>query len=510
MNDDDIRPGTDPAVDSGNADKDVRSPQAAQSPASEMGIAEPGPSDATAGRADATSTTYSANQTRRVRDLLTRLYAVRRAARFYPIDHPAIVDGVRSLAEAIERYHKEGVDVALAFFEGELVFGEQLLTEDSIMFDQLIRELTALGVGTLVFRRGLSIAELRRAAAILAMEPSEVEAVGGIQRAANEAGLVHVEFGALKAFDKSGPQSIGDKEAKEAYSGALELVREIDTLIRRNQVVSAAKITGVVRSLVDNVLANRYAMVELTGLRNHDEYTFYHSANVALLSLALGSAITNDYRFLSSLATGALLHDIGKMTVDPDILNKPGALSPGEWALVRQHPVRGAQQAALIPALDKSAIVVILEHHMRHDGSGYPGRVRPRRQHLASRIVAVADAYDAMTSRRAYSAARVQDEAMEVLFRGSGTSHDPDLVRMFVSLMGVYPPRSVVRLTDGSVGIVLRPSGLDMLRPVVRLIADPTGAIVDVADVDLSAEDGLGVMHTLSAADVNIDIDDYL
>lgn len=521
MIDDEIRPdegiGADTETDTdagratdGDSTDGARPTQSARLPASETGIDEPGqPADAPV-RVDSTSIAYSANQVRRVRDLLTRLYAVRRAARFYPMDHPAITDGVRSLAEAIDRYHKEGVDVALALFEGEIVFGEQLLTEDSILFDQLIRELTALGIGTLTFRRGVSAFELQRATAILAMEPSEIEASGGIQRAASEAGLVHIEFGALKAFDKSGPQSVGAREAKESYSGALELVREIDTLIRRNQVVSAAKVKGVVRSLVDNVLANRYAMVELTGLRNHDEYTFYHSANVALLSLALGSTITNDYRFLSSLATGALLHDIGKMTVDLDILNKPGALSPGEWALVRQHPVRGAQQAALIPALDKSAIVVILEHHMRYDGSGYPGRVRPRRQHLASRIVAVADAYDAMTSRRAYSAARVQDEAMELLVRGSGTSHDPDLVRMFISLMGVFPPRSVVRLTDGSVGIVLRPGGVDVLRPVVRVIADPTGAMIDAVDVDLSAEEGLGVRHTLSAVDVNIEVDDYL
>ena len=122
-------------------------------------------------------------------------------------------------------------------------------------------------------------------------------------------------------------------------------------------------------------------------MKSHDEYTFYHSANVALLSLALGSMITNDYRFLSSLGTGALLHDIGKMTLDLDILNKPGALSAEEWALVRQHPVTGAEQAALIPGLDHSSIVIVFEHHMRFDQSGYPTLDTSRTQRLAARIV---------------------------------------------------------------------------------------------------------------------------
>ncbi len=266
----------------------------------------------------------------------------------------------------------------------------------------------------------------------------------------------------------------------------------------------------VVKSLVDNVVANRYAMLQLTGLKNHDEYTFFHSANVALLSLALGSMITSDYRFLSSLGTGALLHDIGKMTLDVDILNKPGALSPDEWAQVRQHPIIGAEQAALIPGLDHSSIVIIFEHHLRFDGSGYPSLGSVRKQHLASRIVAVADAYDAMTSRRSYSAARMQDEAMALLAGSAATAVDPGLLRLFVSMMGIYPPRTVVRLTDESVGIVLQPSEVDPLRPLVRVIAEPGGRMVEPIDVDLSKTEDLGVDRSIDGRTLNVDVEDYV
>jgi HD-GYP domain-containing protein (c-di-GMP phosphodiesterase class II) len=454
---------------------------------------------------------YSGKQQRRARDVLTRLYAVRRSARFYPMDHPAVMDQVDALLEASTEFHEEGVDVHLAFFEGEILLGEKILTEESVLFDQLIRDMTAIGAGSLVIKRGVTRDELARAVALFAHDAGEVEAAGGLERMVLEANIPHVEVGAVRVVEKAEEISGNlEEEAKGSYGGAITLMREIDRLLRANRAVSSNRVKGVVRSLVDNVLGNRYAMLQLTGLKNYDEYTFYHSANVAILSLALGSLITTDYRFLSSLGVGALLHDIGKLSVDLKILNKPGALSAEEWANVRQHPIHGAEMTALLPGVDKSSIVTILEHHMRFDSTGYPTRVPPRRQHLASRIVAVADSYDAMTSRRSYSAARVQDEAMLMLARSAGSSLDPTLVQLFISLMGVYPPRSVVRLSSGQVGIVLHPSTTDPLRPVIRVIAAASGEIGEPFDLDLTAAPELSVEGCIDPRLVNIEVEDYV
>lgn len=454
---------------------------------------------------------YSHAQLRRARDVLTRIYAVRRAARFYPMDHPAVAEGIGVFHDVVSAYHREGVDVRLAFFEGEILLGEQLLTEESVLFDQLVRDMTSLGVGSLTIRRDVTVEELTRVMEILASDARDIENAGGIASIMQTMHLAHVEIGSVTALERPQPV-VGDltEEARASYGGAVSLVREIDRLIRVNRHASSGKIKGVVRSLVDNVLGNRYAMLQLTGLKNYDEYTFYHSANVAILSLALGSSITNDYRFLSSLGVGALLHDIGKLSVDLDILNKPGALTPDEWANVREHPVHGAQMVSLLPGVDKAAVVTILEHHMRFDSTGYPSRQPARRQHLASRIVAVADTYDAMTSRRSYSAARVQDEAIALLVQSSGTSLDPVLVRLFVRLMGVYPPRSVVRLTAGEIAIVLRPSPDDPVRPVVRVIATPAGEFVDPVDIDLTTAPELSVRGCIDPRLLNIEVDDYL
>jgi HD-GYP domain-containing protein (c-di-GMP phosphodiesterase class II) len=165
---------------------------------------------------------------------------------------------------------------------------------------------------------------------------------------------------------------------------------------------------------------------------------------------------------------------------------------------------------ALIPGLDRSAVVTILEHHMRWDGTGYPPPAVGRSQHLSSRIVAIADAYDAMTSRRSYSAARVEDDAMLNIARGSGAAFDPELVELFVGLMGVYPPRSVVRLSTGEVAIVLAAGPTDPLRPCVRVIAAASGELLAPKDTALEDVCDVSVTGCIDPRLLNIDVDDYL
>ncbi len=455
--------------------------------------------------------TYSANQMRRAREVLSRIYAMRRVVRLFPLDNPVVTEAVTSLMDSVTSFHNEGVDIAFAFFEGEILLGEQILTEESVMFDQLVRDLASIGIGSLNLRRGVTADEISRVMRLFAMETDEVDRAGGMALLIDQAHLEHVDLGEVRVIEKA-EEVTGDpgEEARAAYNGAVSLLREMDRLLRTNRSMSAGKVKGAVRSLVDNVLSNPDAMLQLTGLKDYDEYTFYHSANVAILSLALGSMVTTNYRFLSSLGVGALLHDLGKLAVDLEILNKPGALSPEEWAHVRLHPVHGAQMCEVLPGVDKAALVTILEHHMRFDASGYPKRTQWRKQHLASRIVAVADSYDAMTSRRSYSAARVQDEAMLMLVRSAGSSLDPGLVRLFVVLMGVYPPRSAVRLSNDEVAIVLTANRADPLRPVVRLIAAADGQLVEPTDIDLALVEEISVRGCIDPRMMNIQVEDFV
>lgn len=460
--------------------------------------------------------TFSTKQVQRARDVLARLYGLRRARRLYPIEHPAVAEAAKGLFDVVAVYHAEGVDVPLTFFEEEVLFGEQILAEDSVLFDQLIRDMTSIGAGSITFMRGLEVSEVVRLADIIGLRSDEAAALeGGITSLVERASLPHIAISAVNVVRDDA--TVADEEsgqaAKFAYTSALDLLRELERLIRQNQSFSAGHIKGAVRSLVDNILRNRYAMLELSGLKSFDEYTFYHSINVAILSLALGSTLTRDYRFLSSLGVGALLHDIGKMSVELGVLNKTTPLTSEEWAELREHPVRGAEIATLTSGVDRASVVCVLEHHMRYDLSGYPTRNIEHPQHITSRIVAVADAYDAMTSQRPYSAARMQDEAMGIIVKNSGTALDPTLVRLFVDALGYFPPRSVVLLSTGETAVVVSPSPSDPTRPVVRIIADSTGAFTDAFDLDLSNADqaaGRSVIRCLDPTGMNVDIADFL
>ncbi len=456
---------------------------------------------------------FSQRQVVRIREVLARVYALRRVTRFYPADHPARGLAVDDALASLQPYFDEGVDVPLLFSESELFLGEQLLAEDSVLFDQLIRDLSALGAGSITFEKGLTAREVRSFTDIIGARPEVVEDAGGVPAMLAAADVDHIRV--TEAFvlsDRAEHDLDPRKSAKAAYAGALDLVRELDHAITAGQSLSAPRIRGAVKSLIDNVTDSRAAMLELAGLKSHDEYTFYHSVNVAVLSLALGSAISHDQRFLATLGTGALLHDLGKLAIPTEVINKETPLTSEEWDEIRKHPVYGASMAALTAGLDRGATVIVLEHHMRLDGAGYPPHPM-RRQHISSRIVAIADAYDAMTSKRSYSDAHRQDQAIEVLMSSASAALDGALLRVFVRLMGLYPPRSLVRLSTGETAIVLASNEGDITAPLVRVIADAYGAMVTPRDVDLSALGRAGTSAIVGCIDpgtLNIDVGDFL
>jgi len=234
-------------------------------------------------------------------------------------------------------------------------------------------------------------------------------------------------------------------------------------------------------------------------VHNHDEATYYHSVNVCLLSMSLGHSIGLDGEDLRLLGLGALLHDLGRVVLDDPGLHKQGRLSNEDWATVRLHPQEGAIAILAATGVEhETAALIALEHHLRPDGSGYPD-LGDRSPHFFSRLVAITDAYDAITSHRPYRPARTPNEALRILFEGSGTAFDADLIGAFVGMMGEFPPGSLLRLESGEVVMVT--AGRDGERGAV-VVRDVAGAALEHPEpIDLS---GLRVAAQLLADEVGI------
>jgi putative nucleotidyltransferase with HDIG domain len=208
----------------------------------------------------------------------------------------------------------------------------------------------------------------------------------------------------------------------------------------------------------------------MTTLKDYDEYTYQHCVNVAILDITMGNRIGLSKQQLSQLGVAGLFHDIGKVRMPNAILQKPGKLSPEEWAIMKTHPIEGVKIITKLHGLSSlamRAMVTAYEHHLNIDLSGYPRLNRPRSQNLFSRIVAICDCFDAMTAHRSYQkdpftpyeGAALRDDST------SPTGFDTTLLKVFIRTIGIYPPGSVVKLSTGEIAVVLFPSQEDVPPP---------------------------------------------
>lgn len=261
--------------------------------------------------------------------------------------------------------------------------------------------------------------------------------------------------------------------ARQEAHGAMD-----EALARAHEggMIDVARVQAAAEELTDLVIEDSTASLWLTRLREHDESIAAHSVNTAVLALALGAHLEMDRRSLRRLGTGALLHDIGKMTIPAAVLQKPEPLTAEENELVRRHPQAGYDLVAASGKVHSDALEIIRLHHERWSGHGYPLGLRGEMIPRKALIAGLADAYDAMTSRRPYAPAMPPDKALHELYGSAEREFGVDLVQAFIRCLGVFPVGSVVELDNGARGIVVgaRPGG--GLWPTVLMVRTPDGA----------------------------------
>jgi HD-GYP domain-containing protein (c-di-GMP phosphodiesterase class II) len=239
----------------------------------------------------------------------------------------------------------------------------------------------------------------------------------------------------------------------------------------------------VVQPIVDSVLKNEFSIVGLTALKDHDEYTYAHCVNVSVLSISIGQRLGLPRPALANLGVAALLHDLGKLMVPAEVLQKPGRLTADELALVQCHPLHGVRIISRLRgtmSLSLDCMRAAFQHHMNADLSGYPRVPGGEGQAVFSRIVTVADLFEALTSHRAYRPRPFTGfEALRALVNRRRRQLDPGATWALVRTVGYYPPGTVMITESDHVVLSLSPNRVDLGRPHCRVLMRPDLSVPD-------------------------------
>ncbi len=274
------------------------------------------------------------------------------------------------------------------------------------------------------------------------------------------------------------------QRAGTTYFRTADLLEEFTKRIENTKTFHTAKAQRVIHDLIDHIVRDETSLLEFAAIKDFDDYTYAHSTNVCVYSIALGLRLGLDKRRVSQLGYAALFHDAGKIKLPQDLISKKAEFNEDDWKAIRQHPILGALTLAAMPATDEHntrGVIVAYEHHLNIDGGGYPETPESRDPNLFSRIVAIADSYDAMTSGRVYKKYQISpDEALRRLLQQSGTRYDPLVLRAFVHLLGIFPVGTIVRLSTGQQAVVCANDLEDLYRPEVQIIdqsSSPTAPV---------------------------------
>ena len=294
---------------------------------------------------------------------------------------------------------------------------------------------------------------------------------------------------------------IAEEEVREEqiYSEAFSTIKNVLTLAREGDNIEIAPVKETVDGIVQKIINNESVFMQLTGIRDIDNYTFHHSVDVCIYSVITGKSLGLSNEELTELGMGAILHDIGKCKVPQEILLKPGRLTDDEFLVMKLHTVYGYDIIHNTGGLTKRIANIACQHHERWDGTGYPIGLKGDQIDKLARIVSVADVYDALTADRCYRKKDLPHEAAEFVIGNSGKLFDPDITKTFISSIQVYPEGCMVLLNTGEIGSVIEAEKNMSLRPKLRIIARKEGPpILAPYIVDLVSNPSIFIVDMLS------------
>lgn len=276
------------------------------------------------------------------------------------------------------------------------------------------------------------------------------------------------------------------EQATPAWHAARNESLRILEAVKLGQELDVQAVKAVVRECVDSILRNPSAMLWLARIKNSDHYTAEHSLRVAMLAIALGRELGMPEYQLEQIGVCGMLHDVGKLKVPDEILNKPGSLTAEELQIMRSHAIEGRRLLMSNAQITPATVDVAYSHHERLDGRGYPRGLNAEKIPYFAKIIAVVDAYDAINSDRVYSKGKSNLESLRILHDAASSHFDEVIVGHFIRMMGIYPPGEIVELANGEVGIIIGCAPGNKLKPKILRVLNAKKELCKEVVIDLS------------------------
>ena len=448
----------------------------------------------------------SASAVQDARTLVRALSSCLQTYGLYPAGHPSRQEGVREATGAAKRLVEAFEERPVLFVSRRsLYLGSILLARESLTLAGLVDALIGAGIEALELLPNVEEQDLDTVVLILRGDERPDTPMTGIL-----ANRVRADVGTGEQRERSMTDLLG------TYAFGLEHLRQTADAVAADQRVDLEGSLQVVEQLTDSITEDPIQALLATTVKSFDEYTYYHMVNVCMLSIALGYAVGLSREQLLLLGLGGLLHDVGKVKVPQDVLQHAGDLNEEQWRLIQRHPVDGAGLIFVTSGeLFHPAASIVLEHHSGFDLHGYPGLSGRPHPSVPARLASVADVFDAVTTNRSYRQAEDRMRALDILQSASGSGFDPNMVSVFTKLLGRVPVGSLVTLSTGAVGLVVRSSEHEPSRPVVQLVLDAERHAVEPEEIDLSARGPGGsflidIEGTHEAGDLGLDMAEVL
>lgn len=459
------------------------------------------------------------------RALLSAFYAVGQALKLYPLENTAVQNVLDELHRIAERILAREGSIELRMAGDFLFLNDARLRFDLsnyINFSFLSSTLSRHGIGAVEIAPGVGREEWAPFLSLLMREEAGEDPFGRFGERLQATPVRNIRVEPERETGQPRDDDQGKEAAKRTYAQSVQVAREVLTDTRLGKAVNVRRVKRAVQSIVDQVLTNETSMVGMTTLRDYDEYTFTHCVNVCIFSVVLGQKLGLSKVQLYELGLGALFHDIGKMRISPEITNKTGPLNDAEFAEMKDHTALGLLSLFSMHGFSEvpfRAMLLAYEHHMKIDLTGYPPNRRSRSPGLFSRIVAVADGFDAGTSKRSYQALPwPPDGVLREMRDNPKRGFDALVVKAFINITGIFPVGTLVILDTFELAVVVSPNPDPMRihQPVVKIISNPLGMpLANPESADLSELDPATgrprrtIVKTTDPAKYGLNIGDY-